>query len=174
MSHKRPQEPVLEFFVVKAADGRYFKSRGCSVDKDWVSNIRDAQVYLSAGPAKSQVTWLLHNCPEMGVPEVMILEAHLAGSIKTKVSARLSETYDRLSSRLKSYDADIQELELEISDSDSEVARKLLGNQIAGLQAKRRKIDRDATTIRNRLSRVRTSLRETAADATCNIERDSG
>jgi len=164
MSKKRPQEPVLEFFIVKAADGRYFKSRGSLVDKNWVTDIHNAQVYLTAGPAKAQVTWLLHNCPELGVPEVVVLEARLAGSIKTKVGAKLSAAYERLTERLQSYDSDIQDLELEISDSDSDIARKLLGNQVADLKAKRRKVDRDASVMHNRLSRVRTTLRRSDAD----------
>lgn len=53
---------MLELFVVKSSQGKYFRSKGLhGRGESWVEEISRAKIYTKVGPAKSVLTWWTNN-----------------------------------------------------------------------------------------------------------------
>ena len=160
-----PQEPVLEFFVVRSSSGQFFRSKGQSYSRSsWVADIRDAKVYTKIGPAKAQATWWTKNFPDFGVPDVVVLEARIAGTAKHKVSNKMEHDHAKLVVRVREYDEAISELDEIILESTSDVVCKSLTQQVADLRAKRSSVDREASSLSARIVKVKNAINRRGSD----------
>lgn len=160
-----PQEPVLEFFVVRSSSGQFFRSKGQNYSRSsWVDDIKDAKVYTKIGPAKAQATWWTHNFPDFGVPDVVVLEARIAGTAKHKVSDKLEHDHAKLVVKIREYDEAISELDEIISESTSDVVCKSLTQQVADLRAQRSSVDRTASGLLSRLTKVKNAINRQVQD----------
>lgn len=154
---KITQEPVLELFVVRSAGGQFYRASGRGGGQykaNWVSSLSEARIYSKPGPAKAQASWWLHNYPDYGVPEVVVLEARVAGTTKTKVSDKLHKQHAKLQRVITDLDQDIDELQLTIEASTSDIVRKSLGHQLDTLRAKRSTADKQAASLAHRVTRI--------------------
>jgi FtsZ-binding cell division protein ZapB len=157
---KMPQAPTLELFAVRSAAGQYLRSKGYSGHgKNWVDDLSSARIYTKVGHARAQATWWLQNYPEHGAPEVVVLEARIAGTTKTKVCDKLAKEHAKALDAIAVLDSEIEELELTISESDSDVVRKCLGHQVENLRAKRTLADKQAASLHNRVSKMSAAMR---------------
>lgn len=160
-----PQEPVLEFFVVRSSSGQFFRSKGQNYSRSsWVDDIKDAKVYTKIGPAKAQATWWTRNFPDFGVPDVVVLEARIAGTAKHKVSDKLKHDHAKLVVKIREYDEAISELDEIISESNSDVVCKSLTQQVADLRARRSSVDREASGLMSRITKVENAINTRSQD----------
>jgi hypothetical protein len=63
---------LLAFYVVKNAQGKYYKSEGGD-GIIWVNDIEDAKVYNTIGGARGRITCYTKNYPKLPIPKLIKL-----------------------------------------------------------------------------------------------------
>lgn len=67
---------VLNFYVVRSAEGKYYRRDGYRTDaRGWVDSLSKARVYARIGPARAIVTRYAQNYPGYELPKIIRLVA---------------------------------------------------------------------------------------------------
>jgi len=66
---------MIELYVIRSQEGKYFRSRGYrGYGNSWVDYIQEAKIYAKIGPARAQVTFWAKNYPDYGIPDIVRLD----------------------------------------------------------------------------------------------------
>lgn len=119
---------AFKIYAVRNREGKYFRAKGYGGrGESWVDGVSMARLYVRLSPARGTVSWFAAQCPEYGIPEIVVFTASETGVLDE--SERVSAKVERKLAKARAQE------EYRLSEERKEDERQLerLRRKLAGV-----------------------------------------